>query len=190
MNYITVYQTVGFATSEFCLSEIRGVPLKDGKAKSRGLYLLRSVLSDLCTQYIVSCWLIHLLRSRGGSHRGTGFTLTHTTAGHLTYGQSGLVVKYVKLTLSFEGRILPPTEACGCVESKCMRWIPPLPPQEFVIPWRSCWVSCGVGVEEVWWIKLLSPLTHYTFPLDAAAWWITIGLEEAGGGERGRGRKS
>lgn len=67
---------------------------------------------------------------------------------------------------------------------------PPPPPQEFVIPWRSCWVSCGVGVEEVWWIKLLSPLTHYTFPLDAAAWWITIGLEEAGGGERGRGRKS
>lgn len=47
--------TVGFTTSECCLSEIRGVPLKDGKAKSGGLYLLRSVLSDLCTQCIVSC---------------------------------------------------------------------------------------------------------------------------------------
>lgn len=59
------------------------------------------------------------------------------------------------------------------------------PPQEFVIPWSSCRVSCEAGLEEVWWIKLLSSLTRYTFPQDTSAWWITIGLEEAGRGKEG-----
>lgn len=131
---------------------------------------------------IVCCWLIHLLRSRGGSHSGTGFTLTHIPVGHQTQGWSSLIVNTRLL------RTLP-TAACGCAEPKRICWTPPFLPQGFVIPWRSCWVSCEVGVEEVWWIKLLSSLTHYTFPLDTTAWWITIGLEEAGGWRRGRGRK-
>lgn len=89
--------------------------------------------------------------------------------------------KYVKLNLSFEWWATRPSEARGCVESKCLCCIHPT--QEFVIPWSRCWVSCKAGTEEVWWIKLLSSLTHYMFPLDTFAGWITIGLEEAAGGK-------
>lgn len=99
--------------------------------------------------------------------------------------------KYVRL--SIKGWTVCPREAWGLWVS----WIevrsldPPRPPtpQEFVIPKRS-WVSREVGVEAVWWIKLLSSLTHFAFPLNTVAWWITIGQEEVGGvGEKRRGRK-
>lgn len=124
----------------------------------------------------------------GESHSKTTCSLTHTTQNlHLFCCIVNMWGCLLRVGLSVQEK----PEGCGWAGSKCAHWTPLAPPtpQEFVIPKRS-WVSREVGVEEVWWIKLLSSLTHFAFPLNTVAWWITIGQEEVGGvGEKRRGRK-
>lgn len=128
------------------------------------------------------CWMIFSFRSWGESPSRVDSTLTQTTAGYQTHSFHG---KHVKVKSVFHGWDCGSSRRSPWARNEMDRNIGPSPPEEFVILGRGCRVSCVVvGVGEVWWIKLLSSLTHYTFPVDGAAWWITIGLEEAGGGRK------